>query len=279
MPGLVPHRPLLAVMMLALIVAEFLWRRRSGRYDLRDAAASLGVALGQVALRPVTLILLLAVLAPLRKLAPLSLPVDDWRTWVAAFFAVDFTYYWFHRASHRIRWLWATHAVHHSSRQMVLPAAIRLGWTAFFSLGWLFFAALILMGFPPLIVGAMLATNLLYQFPLHSEAIGRLGPLEAMFNTPSHHRAHHSRDAPYLDCNFGGILILWDRMFGTFRAEPRDGGLRYGLADGDAGSNPFRIALGEWARLFRAMRAAGSFGGAMAVALSKPGSDSAVDAS
>lgn len=271
LPGMVAGRPRLLIIMLILILAEYLWRRRGRGYDLRGAAASFGVALGQAVFRPLTAALLVPILTMLYRAAPMPLPVADWRTWVAGFLATDFAYYWFHRASHRVRWMWASHAVHHSSTQMALPAAIRLSWTDFFSLGWLFFAAVVLIGFPPVIVGTMLAANLFYQFPLHTEAIGRLGPAEWVLNTPSHHRAHHSRDRDFLDCNFGGVLILWDRMFGTFRTEPREGGLRYGLVHGAASANPVRIAMNEWSRLLPAMRAAGSIPGALRVALGSPG--------
>lgn len=268
--GVLAGRPRLLGVMIALILIEYVWRRRGRGYDVRGAAASFGVALGQALLRPVTAVALIAILQGAHALAPLPLPVDDWRSWAAGFVIVDFTYYWFHRASHRVRWLWATHAVHHSSTQMALPAAIRLGWTEFVSLGWLFFAALVVAGLPPVVVGVMLAINLLYQFPLHTEAIGRLGPAEWLFNTPSHHRAHHSRDREFIDCNFGGVLIVWDRMFGTFRAEPRGGGLHYGLVHGETTANPIRIALGEWRRLFRAMREAGSARAAIRVAIGPP---------
>ncbi|WP_240950356.1 sterol desaturase family protein [Novosphingobium sp. ERN07] len=170
---------------------------------------------------------------------------------VAGFFAVEFAYYWFHRFSHTVRWMWATHAVHHSSREYVLPSAVRLGWTEFFSLGWTFFAALVLIGFPPTVVAVLLGANLIYQFPLHTEAVRRLPNwVEAVFNTPSHHRAHHASETEFLDCNFGGVLIVWDRVFGTFRAEPHDRALRYGLVHDLDSRNPVRIALHEWRRLF-----------------------------
>lgn len=266
--GLVAGRPWLAILMLALMLAEYL--RRRADYDVRGAAASFGVALGQALLRPVNLSLQTLVLGSIAALAPIRLPIDDWRTWVAGFLVVDFVYYWFHRASHQVRWLWATHAVHHSATQMTLPAAIRLGWTGSLSMGWLIFAPVLLAGFPPTVLAAMLALNLLYQFPLHTEAIGRLGALEWLFNTPSHHRAHHSRDEAYLDCNFGGVLILWDRMFGTFRPEPADMALHYGLVHHEETANPVRIALGEWGRLLRAMASAGSPGAAIRLALGPP---------
>lgn len=263
------HPWVLLVMLLA-VLGEYLWLRSRGGYDLGAASASFGVALGQAVIRPITGIALAVIFKAAFDLAPFKLAADDWRTWAVGFIAVEFTYYWFHRASHCVRWLWATHAVHHSARELVLPSAIRLGWTEFFSLGWLFFVALILLGFPPLVVATLLGLNLIYQFPLHTEATGKLGPLEWILNTPSHHRAHHSRDAEFLDCNFGGVLIVFDRLFGTFRAEPAGGGLSYGLVHGMDSKNPVRIALHEWGRMFADMRRARGIRPKLRVALGAP---------
>ncbi|TNE41800.1 MAG: sterol desaturase family protein [Sphingomonadales bacterium] len=250
------QRPVLALIFLILALGEYVWRRHASArgYDRGQVLGSLGIALGQAVLRPVNGLVILSVLSLFSDITPWQFPIEDWRTWVVGFFAVEFAYYWFHRTSHRVRWLWATHSVHHSATQMVFPAAIRLGWTGIVSGGWLFFAALVLVGFPPIVVTLLHGINLAYQYLLHTEAVGRLGMLEWVLNTPSHHRAHHSRDSEWLDCNFGGMLILFDRLFGTFRAEPEGGGLRYGLVHGEVTNNPFRIAFAEWRRLFAALR-------------------------
>ncbi|CAH0496626.1 hypothetical protein NVSP9465_01663 [Novosphingobium sp. CECT 9465] len=258
--------------MLALVLGEIGWRLRKGRgYDGGAAAASLGVAVGQAIFRPLTGLLTGAIFLLLADISPVQLPADNWRTWVAGFFALEFAYYWFHRFSHTVRWMWATHAVHHSAREYVLPSAIRLGWTEFFSLGWVFFAVLVLIGFPPMVVAVLLGANLIYQFPLHTEAVGRLPKwIEAVFNTPSHHRAHHASETDYLDCNFGGILIVWDRLFGTFRAEPHDRALRYGLVHDLDSRNPVHIALHEWRRLFADIAQARGASAKIKVALGRP---------
>lgn len=250
------HRPWLALVFLALAIGEYVWRRHAHArgYDRGQVLASLGIALGQAVLRPLNGLVILSAASLSGDITPWQFSMADWRVWVAGFFVVEFAYYWFHRTSHRVRWLWATHAVHHSATQMVLPAAIRLGWTGTISGGWLFFIAPVLIGFPPIMVALLHGINLAYQYLLHTEAVGRLGPLEWVLNTPSHHRAHHSRDTEWLDCNFGGMLIVFDRLFGTFRAEPEGGGLRYGLVHGEATNNPLRIAFGEWRRLFSALR-------------------------
>lgn len=266
------QHPWIVAIMLALVLGEVGWRLRKGRgYDGGAAAASLGVAVGQAIFRPLTGLLTGAIFLLLADISPVQFPADNWRTWVAGFFALEFAYYWFHRCSHTVRWMWATHAVHHSAREYVLPSAIRLGWTEFFSLGWVFFAALVLIGFPPMVVAVLLGANLIYQFPLHTEAVGRLPKwIEAVFNTPSHHRAHHASETDYLDCNFGGILIVWDRLFGTFRAEPHDRALRYGLVHDLDSRSPVHIALHEWRRLFADIAQARGASAKIKVALGRP---------
>jgi sterol desaturase/sphingolipid hydroxylase (fatty acid hydroxylase superfamily) len=253
MQELLTQYPMVLAVMTALAFAEWLWVRFFARrsYDIGASLASFGVAIGQSLLKPLGGVVIFGTYTLLQAATPLALPMDDWRVWVAGFFAVEFAYYWFHRFSHCINWLWATHAVHHSANELTLPAAIRLGWTGVLSGGWLVFAPLVLLGFPPLMVGLLLAINLLYQFGLHTEVIRKLGPLEWVLNTPSHHRAHHSSDEPWLDCNFGGVLIIFDRWFGTFVPEPEEGGLRYGLTDPIRSNNPFVIAFSQWAVMAR----------------------------
>jgi sterol desaturase/sphingolipid hydroxylase (fatty acid hydroxylase superfamily) len=253
---LVTQHPGVLIAMLAFSFAEWVWARWIARrsYDARASLASVGVALGQALLKPVTAVVIAGTYSAATTVAITQFPVDKWQVWFAGFFAVEFAYYWFHRWSHSVNWVWATHAVHHSANEMTLPAAIRLGWTGVISGGWLVFLPLILIGFPPKMVGALLAINLLYQFGLHTEAIRKLGPLEWILNTPSHHRAHHASDEPWLDCNFGGVLIVFDRMFGTFVAEPVAGGLRYGLTEPIQSRSPIKIAFHQWCVLFRAMR-------------------------
>lgn len=247
MPEIV-QRPAILLFFLVLALIEWRWRtHRAGRsYDWRASLASFGIAAGQFAIRPLTAIMLTGVYGLAHQIALFPMPISDWRVWVAGFFAVEFSYYWFHRWSHMINWMWATHAVHHSANEMTLPAAIRLGWTNIISGGWLLFLGLVVIGFPPLVVIGLLGANLLYQYGLHTEAIGKLGPVEWVLNTPSHHRAHHASDKGYLDCNFGGVLIIFDRLFGTLRVEPDGGGLRYGLVKPVLSYNPIVIAFAQW---------------------------------
>jgi sterol desaturase/sphingolipid hydroxylase (fatty acid hydroxylase superfamily) len=138
--------------------------------------------------------------------------------WVLAFFALDFLYYWWHRLSHRVNWLWAAHVVHHSSEDFNLSVALRQSVLTPFTI-WPFFLLLALAGVPPVVYASLYAFNLLYQFWIHSPLVGRLGWFELVFNTPSQHRVHHAVNARYLDKNYGGTLAVWDRLFGTFEVE------------------------------------------------------------
>ncbi len=194
------------------------------------------------------------------------------QTIAALFVATEFVYYWHHRASHRIRWMWATHAVHHSTTKLNFTAAIRLGWTGNISGNFLFFALLAWIGFHPIAIVAMLGLNLLYQFFIHTELVPRLGPLEWVLNTPAHHRVHHASNEACLDKNFGGVLIVFDRLFGTFAEKPADEPLRYGLVNGVVSHNPIRIALGEWLAMLRDMRRAPSLREKLRVLFGPPGS-------
>ncbi len=173
--------------------------------------------------------------------------------WAFAFLFIgqEFCYYWYHRASHRVRLMWCTHAVHHSSNQLTLAAAYRLGWTSLFSGAIYFFLPLVVLGFTPQVVLACLFANLLYQFWLHATWIPKLGPLELVFNTPSAHRVHHAANVDYLDANFGGVLVLFDRLFGTYREERADLPCRYGWVQPITNHNPFKIELYQWAALLK----------------------------
>ena len=148
-------------------------------------------------------------------------------------------------------WFWANHSVHHSPNDLTLATALRLGWTGKLTGTALFFAPLVWLGFPPVAVVATLAANLLYQFWLHAPWMPRLGPLEWVLNTPAHHKVHHASNPEYLDRNYGGVLIVFDRMFGTFAQERGDVRLRYGLTTPLLTHNPLRIAFHEWANLGR----------------------------
>ena len=237
---------------LSFAFAEYLWRRRRGRgYDFGAFGGHIGIMLGNVICRVLEGAIIASGLFVAYDLAPFVWELDDWRTWVMGFFAVEFFYYWQHRFSHTIRWAWASHAVHHSTNEFTLPAAFRLSWLSAFSLAWLALVPMALMGFHPLFITGLLIANLRFQYFLHTEACGKLGPLELVFNTPSHHRVHHGSNEAYLDKNYGGVLIIYDRLFGTFQEEREDMPVVYGLTKKLESNNPFVVIFHEWINMFR----------------------------
>lgn len=259
------------VAMALVVVVEFGWRTWSGRgYDKREFGATLAVAAGNVVFSALTAGVIGAVYALVWAIAPVHWPLEDWRTWLVGFLVVEFAYYWFHRLSHERRWLWATHSVHHTPEQMTFMSAIRLGWTNLVSLGWLVYTPVVLIGFDPRLVVALLAFDLHYQFFLHTEAVGRLGPLEWVLNTPSHHRVHHGSDPAYIDRNYGGVVIVFDRLFGTFAEEKAEEPVRFGLVHPLGSKNPLVLALGGWKRLLGDMLRAKTPVAALKIALSRP---------
>jgi len=274
MEALLTRSPAWLAVVVGLVLFEVVWRVRSGRgYDQRNALTTLGLAAGNVPAAILNGLVIGGVFAAAWKIAPVHFPLSDWRTWVAGFIAVEFAYYWFHRASHRVRWLWATHAVHHSPEEMTLLSSLRLGWTNLLSGGWLFYVPLVFIGFDPRLVVMLLALDLRYQFFLHTEAKFSFGPLEWLLNTPSHHRAHHGRNEAYLDCNYGGVVIVFDRIFGTFRPERADEPVEFGLKGRAPEPNPLRLAFREWRALLQDMTEAQGSRHALRIALSSPGID------
>ncbi|MBX7167641.1 MAG: sterol desaturase family protein [Pirellulales bacterium] len=171
-----------------------------------------------------------------------------WAAAVGLFLGVDLAYYWFHRIAHEMNAPWATHVVHHQSEEYNLSVALRQG-TFQDVFSWAFYTPLVIIGFPPLWLLAMKSFDTLYQFWIHTRAIGRMGPLEWVFNTPSHHRVHHARNPKYLDKNYAGTLIIWDRMFGTFVPEEEEP--VYGLTKPLNSWNPIWANLHIWYELCR----------------------------
>lgn len=180
-----------------------------------------------------------------------TVPLGTVESIALLFLGQEFCYYWFHRCSHRIRFLWASHAVHHSTNSFNLSASYRFGWVNRAIGGNAFFVPLIWAGFPPRAVFITLSLNLLYQFWIHTDWVPKLGPLEWILNTPSHHRVHHSVNPEYLDKNYGGVLIVFDRLFGTFAVERDAIPCRYGLVRPLYSNNPLWIVAHEWIGLAR----------------------------
>ena len=223
-------------------------------YNWRAYFASLADALGREYV--VMTFLTLSVATPLIGLAYrhrlFTIPLDTTAAVVVLVILQDLSYYWFHRTSHRVRWFWATHAIHHSSNELNLAASFRFGWTGRLTGSSVFYVPMIWLGFAPGPVFVIAAgLGLLYQFWIHAEWIPKLGWLEYVFNTASHHRVHHACNPEYLDRNYGGILIVWDRLFGTFVSERDDVPCRYGLVKPLLSNNPFVIGFHGWAALLR----------------------------
>jgi sterol desaturase/sphingolipid hydroxylase (fatty acid hydroxylase superfamily) len=169
----------------------------------------------------------------------------------ALFLAQDFFYYFFHRASHRIRWLWASHVTHHSSERLNFSTAFRQSLTYPISGMWVFWLPLAWLGFTPTHIVAVVAINLGFQFFVHTEAVGKLGWLEQVFNTPSHHRVHHARNPKYIDRNYAGVLIIWDKLFGSFVEEDAAVPCEYGIVKPVRTHNPVTLTFHEWIAMFR----------------------------
>jgi sterol desaturase/sphingolipid hydroxylase (fatty acid hydroxylase superfamily) len=255
---------LFAMLGLATIEGIVLSRRARGGYDWWAFAASIGDSLGRRLTDAVSTSLGLAFAIPLLAWIHdhrlFTIPMDMWWAFALLFVGEEFCYYWYHRSAHRVRWFWATHAVHHSPNQLTLATALRLGWTGKITGTALFFSPLVWLGFSPLAVALAAAANLLYQFWLHTTWIPKLGVFEWVFNTPSNHRVHHGSNPEYLDCNYGGVLMVFDRLFGTYVEERADVPPRYGLTTPLLTRNPIRIAFHEWINLARDLRDAHSAG-------------------
>jgi len=239
---------------IAAILIEFAWiaiKRRGGRYETRDALTSLLMGAGNVAIGIALGFVTWVFFMFLWRLTPLDLGASVWVV-VLCFVLDDLRYYWVHRFGHRIRWVWASHVNHHSSQHYNLTTALRQTWTGTFTLMMIVRVPLLLLGFHPAMILFVGGLNLIYQFWIHTEAINKMPRwFEAVMNTPSHHRVHHGRNPEYLDANYAGVLIIWDRLFGTFVPEQAAHKVEYGLIHNLATFNPLRVAFHEWISLAR----------------------------
>lgn len=248
-------------LVLAAAAIEGVWlaRSRPDGYDWKASLCSLVDLIG----RQLTRFIPLGIVAPWLILAwdhrLFTQSLDNVGSILLLFLGLEFFYYWYHRFSHTSRWFWASHSVHHSPNQLNLSAAYRLGWFSRMTGATLFFTPLVLLGFTPEVVLTALLLNLLYQFWLHADWIPRLGWLEGIFNTPSNHRVHHARNPEYLDANFGGVLVVFDRLFGTYIPERDDVPCDYGTVTPVVSlHNPFVLNVAPWIGLFKDLRSARS---------------------
>ncbi|PZN92046.1 MAG: C-5 sterol desaturase [Alphaproteobacteria bacterium] len=236
--------PLFIVAMIIEMLA--IKRGARGDYDWRDTGTSLAMGLGNTFAAVFVGGSIVALGTWLWQFRLLDIPVTWWAL-ALCFIGEDFFYYWFHRTAHRVRWFWASHVIHHSSQHYNLSTALRQTWTGFISFSFFFRLPLFLIGFPPRMILFCAGLNLVYQFFIHTESVRRLPKsLEWLLNTPSHHRVHHGTNARYLDRNYGGVFIVWDRLFGTFEAERDDEPVRYGIVRNLSTFNPLWVAFHEW---------------------------------
>ena len=230
-----------------------------GHFTWRDTFASIGMRAGNYASNLLLAGASVAAFAFFYDYRLFDIPLDSPWAWAAIVVLDDFAYYWFHRFSHECRFWWAAHVNHHSSKEYNLSTAIRQPWTGVLVGTWAPWFVLSLIGFPTEMIFLQSSINLAYQFWIHTETIGRMPAwFEYLFNTPSNHRVHHASNARYVDRNYAGMFMVWDRLFGTFAAETAADPPRYGLIRNIDTYNPLRIAFHEWAAMYRDLKRAGS---------------------
>lgn len=236
---------------IAALAGERVLRARRGRpvRDIKDFWTSIALGLGSLASGALYGSALVALMywGYAHRAFTIETSVGSW---IAALFARDLAYYWAHRMDHEHRLMWAAHVTHHSSEELHLATAVRQSWTQPLVNRW-FELPLVLVGFDPLLIASHAGISSLYQFFIHTELVGKLGPLEWVLNTPSHHRVHHASNTAYLDRNHGGIFIIWDRLFGTFAAEREDEPVVYGLTKNVHSYHWLYLEFHEWCALGR----------------------------
>ena len=238
---------------IALILIEMVWarRKRAHAYEPADMRTSLLMGLGSTVSGALTVGLIYAAATWLHQFRFVTIG-SQWWVWVGLFVLDDFNYYWAHRTGHRVRWFWAAHVNHHSSQHYNLSTALRQSWTGPVALSFAFRIWPALIGFDPAMLATVGALNTICQFWFHTEAIDRFpGWFEAVMNTPSHHRVHHATNPLYLDRNYAGVFIVWDRLFRTFQRE-RDAGdaavgpIHYGIVRQLGTYDLLWVAFHEW---------------------------------
>ena len=244
----------------ALIIGEMIYGRLSGRtsFEPKDTGASMVMGFGSTISGVVFGFIGLGAYLWAYEYRIFDLGFVWW-AWALCFLAEDLVYYGFHRTAHRVRWFWASHVIHHSSQHYNLSTALRQTWTSPFSIRFIFRLPLFLIGFEPAMVFFCIGVNLVYQFWIHTEAVGKLGPFEWVMNTPSHHRVHHATNSKYLDANYAGVFIIWDRMFATFVEEDEKEPPHYGIIRNLGTFNPLKVAFHEWVAMYKDLAGARGF--------------------
>ncbi len=242
----------LALMALEYVAYQKGWGGQGRDYEWRDTLVSISMGIGSLVVKAPLLATVFAFNVFLYKYRFFDLP-QGWWVWLALLVCEDFCFYWFHRVRHEVRILWAEHIAHHSSQHYNLSTALRQPWTAIVT-GPIFWIPMPLLGFTPEQILLAHSISLIYQYWIHTELVGKMGAFGWVFNTPSHHRVHHGANPIYLDRNHGGILIVWDRLFGTFQAEIDAEPVNFGLTTNIKNFNLFRNVFHEFAATFRDVR-------------------------
>ena len=238
-----------------ILIEAFLdYRQQLKLYHAKDTAACISMGVGVIFVGLITKTFYFFIFHLIYQFRIFELE-NIWWMWALLFFADDFSFYWHHRMSHQVRFLWAAHIQHHSSTRMNFSVALRQSWMEPFY-KYLFYLWIPLLGFNPLYIFIMQAFSLIYQFFQHTELVRNLGAFGWIFNTPSHHRVHHAVQHKYLDRNHAGILIIWDRLFGTFVKEDQQDLPVYGITENIKSYNPAVIATHEYVNLWRDIKRA-----------------------
>jgi sterol desaturase/sphingolipid hydroxylase (fatty acid hydroxylase superfamily) len=261
----------LPIFLLLIVWEMYRYRKNQRRFPWMEALVSMLMALTYAYFNKQTQPILASVNQWFYSIRLFDIPADTIWGLGLLFLAEEFAYYWLHRCGHEIRWLWASHSVHHSPTTITFSGAYRLSITGPITGLFLFFVPLFVIGFSPLAVAAMFGFNLVYQFWLHTDWIPKLGWFEYVFNTPSHHRVHHGINEAYLDRNYGGVLIIFDRIFGTFAEEKDNEPIHYGLLGKEPTHNPFKLFFQEWIALLRDVAQASTWRDRFFLAFGRPG--------
>ncbi len=255
---------------LVLAVVEFfyeLYKKKIDKWRLGEMWASFSVFIVAQLMEKTSTLIFVGAFILVGELIPWEIPVNIWTT-VLCLILVDFIYYWEHVIEHKVRILWSYHSIHHSSPIYNYTTAMRVSFIDSL-ITWVFYLPLVLVGFHSYIVTLCFLLVLMYQFWLHTEIIGKLGWFEKIFMTPSQHRVHHGSDKMYLDKNFGALLSIWDRMFGTYQEEKHKP--TYGITTPINTINPIKVHLAEYINIFRDIRKAKSFKEAWNYLVKPPG--------
>ncbi|MCP4181782.1 MAG: sterol desaturase family protein [Hyphomicrobiales bacterium] len=238
----------LAAMLMEIACIKF-WKSK-GEYETRDTLTSLLMGAGSVVSGLIFGFISYGFAIWIWQFRFWDLGISVW-VGLVAFILDDLRYYWYHRFAHTIRWVWAEHINHHSSQHYNLSTALRQSWTGVFTGKFILLTPLVLLGVHPAFLAFLYGFNLVYQFWIHTEAIDKMPDwFETVMNTPSHHRVHHATNARYLDANYAGTLIIWDKMFGTFVPELKEDRPTYGIVRNIATFNPLKVAFHEWIAMF-----------------------------